>query len=62
MDSPTCKCGHGAETVKHFLLECPRYSESRKELRKEVAVGKIKVAKLLGDKKIIKHTGKDTFR
>ena len=38
------------------MLECRKYNEQRKKLRKEVEAGKIKVEKLLGYPKLIKHT------
>ena len=44
------------ETVEHLLLECKNYKESRKDLRKRVSIGKMKVARLLGYTKILKHT------
>ena len=53
--SPYCECGYGKETVEHYLLECNKYKEQRKRLRKEVGVGKMKVGVLLGDPKMIKH-------
>ena len=55
-DSPTCGCGHGVETVEHFLLECRKYCGPRKELRKRVGWGRMKTRILLGDTKILKHT------
>jgi hypothetical protein len=42
--------------VEHFLLECRRYKEERKQLRKSVGWGKMKVKKLLGSTKVFKHT------
>ena len=53
--SPYCECGYGKETVEHYLLECNKYKEQRKRLRKEVGVGKMKVGILLGDGKKIKY-------
>ena len=29
LDSPACACGHYAETVEHYLLECPLYDGAR---------------------------------
>ena len=49
-----CECGQGKETVEHYLLECRKYNEQRKKLRKEVGIGKMKIA-ILGYPKIIKH-------
>ena len=54
--SPYCKCGYGKETVEHYLLECRKYKEQRKRLRKEVGMEKMKVGILLSDPTKIKHT------
>ena len=50
-----CECGQGQETVEHYLLECRKHTAQRKKLRKEVGVERMKVYKLLGDPKLIKH-------
>ena len=55
-DTPYCKCGHGRETVEHYLLECQLYAEERKELRKKVGAGRMRLEKLLGYPKLVKHT------
>src|SRR5436305_10632233 len=55
-DSPYCQCEYGKETVEHYLLKCRNYREQRKKLRREVGAGKMRVARLLGDKKLIKYT------
>src|SRR5947207_12439867 len=44
------------ETMKHYLLECRKFREQRKKLRKEVEIAKMRVARLLGNTKLIKHT------
>ena len=54
--SPYCKCGYGKETVEHFLLECVQYRKQRKVLRRNVRWNNMKIKKLLGDIKLIKHT------
>ena len=28
-DTPSCKCGHPREDVKHFVLQCPLYADHR---------------------------------
>ncbi len=38
------------------MLECRKYKEHRKKLRKEVGMGKMKVGILLGDPTKIKYT------
>ena len=53
---PYCECGNGKETVEHYLLECRRYNEQRKTLRKEVRTGRLTIEKLLGQPQTIKHT------
>ena len=55
-DTPHCRCGNGKETVEHYLLECQLYVEQRKELQKKVGVGRMRVEKLLGFPKLVKHT------
>ena len=53
--SSTCECGYGKETVEHYLLECRKYREQRKMLRKNVGMGRMKVRILLGNTKVLKH-------
>ena len=55
-DSPYCECGNGKETVEHYLLECRKYNEQRKKLRREVGPGRMRIEKLLGYPKLVKHT------
>jgi len=55
-NTPYCQCGYGKETVEHYLLECRKYREQRKKLRKEVGTAKMRVARLLGDTKVLEHT------
>ena len=55
-NTPYCQCGYGKETVEHYLLECRKYREERKKFRREVGAKKMRVARLLGDTKLIKHT------
>ena len=55
-NSPYCQCGYGKETVEHYLLECRNYREQRKKLREKVGNGKMRMERLLGDPKTIKHT------
>ena len=55
-NSPICECGYGKETVEHYLLECRKYREQRKVLRKNVGMGRMKSRILLGNTKILKHT------
>jgi hypothetical protein len=42
--------------VEHYLLECRKYIKQRNMPRKGVGAGRMRVDKLLGDPKIIKHT------
>ena len=55
-DSPYCECGHGKETVNHYLIECKRYSKERLKLRKNVGIGGMRLAARLGNLKNIRHT------
>ena len=56
-ESPRCDCGSGAiENVEHFLLKCSRYDRQRARLVKEVGVGGMRMEKLLGRLRIIRHT------
>lgn len=45
-----------ARSSSSYLLECRKYNEQTKNLRKEVGAGKVKVEKLLGYPTVIKHT------
>jgi predicted regulator of amino acid metabolism with ACT domain len=38
------------------LLVCPKYKKQRDKMRKEVRVGRMKMAKLVGDHRRVKHT------
>ena len=62
LDSPLCECGYARETVEHYLLECPSHKEPRKKLRKNVGFGRMKVGKLFGDIKILKHMLKYVYK
>ena len=53
IDSPLCECGTGPETVEHFLLECPCYSEQRTEMRTKAGTESMRVDALLGTSEII---------
>ena len=55
-NTPYCQCEYGKETVEHYLLECRKFREQRKKLRKEIGAGKMRVSRLLGDTKLLKHT------
>jgi hypothetical protein len=55
-NTPYCECGYGKETVEHFLLQCPKYTEQRRRLRREVGGWNMRADKLLGDPKLIRHT------
>jgi ribonuclease HI/endonuclease/exonuclease/phosphatase family metal-dependent hydrolase len=56
-ESPKCECGSDAiENVEHFLLHCPRYDRQRALLVKKVGVGGMRVEKLLGRPRMIRHT------
>src|ERR1700731_4791395 len=50
------QCEYEKETVEHYLLECRKFREQRMKLRKEIGTAKMRVTRLLGDTKLIKHT------
>ena len=52
-DNPSCECGYKMEAVEHFSLECKNYKDPRKELRRTVGSGKMKVASLIGDTQLL---------
>jgi hypothetical protein len=37
IDDGECQCRHGAQTVTHILLSCPRFKEERNAWKKEEA-------------------------
>ena len=51
-----CEYEKGQETVKHYLLVCTKFEDQRVELRKKVEARGMRVERLLGDKKLIRHT------
>jgi hypothetical protein len=57
VNDATCpECKQAIETVKHFLLVCPKYERERDRLRKEVGMGGMRVDTLLGDARRIEAT------
>ena len=42
--------------MAHYLLKCEIYEEERDALRRKVGAHGMKVEKLLGDSKSVKHT------
>ena len=56
-ESAECeKCGYAKETVEHYLLECPAYWRERAKVRTVTTTGRMTVASLLGDKRVIETT------
>src|SRR5947207_7890789 len=51
-----CQYRYEKETIEHYLLECRKFREQRKKLRKEIETVKMRVTRLLRDTKLIKHT------
>ncbi|KAG2007055.1 FMN adenylyltransferase [Coprinopsis cinerea AmutBmut pab1-1] len=35
-ETATCSCGRGAETPKHYVMECPNYRHERHDMRLEL--------------------------
>ena len=56
IEDPSCDCGRGIETVKHFLLVCKKNEEPRNELQKKVGRRNMRMESLLGDPKLVKDT------
>jgi ribonuclease HI len=56
VDDPGCPCGHPNETVQHYLLQCQTYKEPRTALAAKIGSRNMRVGKLLGDRRFIKHT------
>jgi len=48
-NSPYCQCGYGKETAEHYLLECRKYRDQKKKLRREAGKGNMRIEILLGD-------------
>ena len=44
--------------MEHYLLECNKYKDQRKQMRLELRKGRMTVGGLLGDPQAIKHTMK----
>src|SRR5216110_191148 len=51
-----CQCEYEKEMMEHYLLECRKFREQRKKLRKEIGTANMRVIRLLGDTNLIKHT------
>ena len=56
IEDATCECGRGAETVKHFLLDCERFKTQRQALQAKIGQRHMREERLLGDKRWVKHT------
>jgi len=54
-ETPYCDCGNGKETVEHFFLECRKYAEQRKKLRKDAGTAKMTLERLLGHPQSLKY-------
>ena len=37
-DSPRCNCGHPAESVQHYIVECELFSSERRKLKIECSL------------------------
>ena len=57
LETPKCAhCQGRDETVLHYLLECPEYSEPRKQLKRALHRKVQNIAALLADTKCTKET------
>jgi hypothetical protein len=57
IDDGECQCQHGAQTVTHILLSCPRFKEERNAWKKEGAWSS-DVRKILSDGKYAARAAK----
>jgi len=55
-ESPMCECRQSRETVRHYIMECPIYESCRETLRNTVGARNLRLERLLGQPKFIKHT------
>jgi hypothetical protein len=56
-ESAECEmCGYEKETVEHYLVECPSFWRERRELRRKVGAGQMRIAILLGEKEAVRAT------
>jgi len=55
IEDPACDCGHKFETVQHYLLDCKNYKAPRDKLRMKVGCRNMRLQKLLGSTRYIKH-------
>ena len=56
-DSLRCECRSGLiENVEHFLLHCPQYDSQHTKLMREVGVCGMRMEKLLGRPRMVRHT------
>ena len=54
IESPQCPaCGHPKETIKHFLLHCPKYAHERWPLLRNSKGGTPKLSRLLSSPKLL---------
>src|SRR5947207_13673878 len=53
-----CQYEYEKEIIEHYLLEYRKFREQRKKLRKEIETVKMRIARLLRNTKLIKHTMK----
>ena len=60
--SEACRCGTGVETVAHFLIWCPLYTDHRRELRTNAGGGPLSIRHLLNDPTLSKGTAQWAIR
>jgi hypothetical protein len=56
-DSAECNCGHGTESVRHFLLYCPRYTAQRQTLADKLGPRFGNMSHMLGGRNSHARTG-----
>ena len=55
IEDPACNCGYKSETVQHYLFDCKNYEAPRDKLRMKVGCRNMRLQKLLGSTRHIKH-------
>lgn len=54
VESAECEMyGYEKETIERYQVECPSFWRERRELRRKVSVGRMRIAILLGEKEAV---------
>ena len=55
IDDSNCEYEKKHEMIEHYLFKCSLYEEERNRMRKKMRIEEMRVSKLLGDLKLIRH-------